>query len=140
MEERPVIQNARLIAERVAYHIFNHSFSDSYLDRGVRDVLLFGSTLRENPHDIDMLVIHTLHGLESFGMITRYDEKSGRMVVDDEVKIEEGRYNAEAILETLGSPSFEDFYEAKESIEVKVRNASWEITEWPFKGNFPFYD
>ncbi|MBI4439605.1 hypothetical protein HY638_01380 [Candidatus Woesearchaeota archaeon] len=136
MEERPVIQNARGIAQQVAYYIFNSSWFDRVRGEEVKDVLLFGSTLRDNPHDIDMLIIHTLPVLDGFGKITKYDEKTGRMVADDEVKIEDERYNAEAILEAMGSPLFEDFYEERESIERSVKKASWETKKWPIKGEF----
>ena len=120
MANKPIIPNAMNIAEEVAKIMFEFSYRSTQFEgipveyqapaEQIDDVLLFGSTVRGEPaHDIDMLIIHNLSELFTYGIITKYDEHKGEAVPDLDAKIEDKRYQAISILDSMGSPRFADY-------------------------------
>ncbi|MBU0980490.1 MAG: hypothetical protein KJ709_06805 [Nanoarchaeota archaeon] len=106
------IPNAMDIAENVARIIFESSYRDKMWDERVQDLLLFGSTLtgesfkptdEQKEPDIDILVIHTLHGLTEYGMFMKYDEEKSEAILDPEADITRQRYDPVCVLEEMGS-------------------------------------
>ncbi len=68
--------------------------------RMVYDVLLFGSTLRGEAHDIDVVIIHNLHRLSEYESFLKYE--SDKQVIDYDVKFDEkARYYPSTILREL---------------------------------------
>ncbi len=108
--EKPLINNALELAQNVAEVILDNCYAKS-----VDDILLFGSTLTREAHDIDLLMIHHFYPLEEFGKFTKYQDGCG-LVLDLEAKIENGRYKASLLLKKMGSPEFIDYYEASNEI------------------------
>lgn len=108
-----IIQNPLEIAEVVARLILEYSYRNNrnvegLHNYGVHDILLFGSTLRGDAHDVDMLLIHNLPELHDFGIVTEYDPKSGYWYPNPDAKREDVRWTSENILEALGSPEVQN--------------------------------
>ena len=83
MTDKPIIPNAMQIAEQVAGIMFEFSYRSTPWSgmpvehqlptEQIEDILLFGSTMKGEPaHDIDMLIIHNLLELSTYGVITKY--------------------------------------------------------------------
>lgn len=119
MPERRIVDNALGLAEDVAQIIFKDSYRNS--GYGIQDLLLFGSALNGKAHDVDMLVIHNLSALGEYGIITKYDEQTGHVFPDPEANIEDRRYVASAILESMGSSEFPNFSRVYEEITRALR-------------------
>ena len=137
MKNKMPIFQAMYLAENVATIILDHSFRVPSHAYGVHDVMLFGSTLQGEARDIDLLVIHNLDNLRKLGMLTTYDEKQGRFVPDPDMKIEDRRHGAEFILDSMGSPRFEAFFDYTRSIMTGFR-MSYEIRtlkKYPYTGS-----
>ena len=120
MTEKPIIENARDVAEKVATIILKDSYRNGRDESGVgvRDVLLFGSALRGEPaHDIDMLAIHNLYPLNELGFATIYDEHTGRMVPHPTANIQKGFYRPSGILKSMGGEGIYDLLEMEFKIE-----------------------
>lgn len=136
-----LIPHARGIAEQVAKLITN--FSYRYRTGGVKEILLFGSTLRGEANDIDLAIIHTLPYLRELGIFTKYDVKAGRNLPDLEAKIEEHRYRAEAILELLGSPEYPSKLDLEWDVRQEIRkqlrpSVGWYDEEYGGTVELPF--
>ena len=113
MGEKSIIPNALDLAQRIASIIITESYATGFSDPAVKDVLLFGSTIRKEPaHDIDLLVIHDHSPLDEFGYATVYSEEAGRIVPDQNATGLEAGFKAEDILSCLGSKSVMDIFEA----------------------------
>lgn len=121
-----VIPNVIDVAEGVAKIIFEHSYRSYFSETNrVNDLLLFGSALTgtsynsgevSEPHDIDLLVIHDLFELNTYGLFTVYDEGELKCVPDPEGDITKQRYDSSSILESMGSRQVPDFLEARDKI------------------------
>src|SRR3989344_5061624 len=113
MKKKPITPNALDLAQRIASIIINKSYVCRFSGSAVKDVFLFGSTLRKEPaHDIDLLVIHNHSSLDKFGYATVYSEEAGRIVPDKNAKGLEACFKAEDILYSFGSKSVMDIFEA----------------------------
>ncbi len=104
--QMPIFQ-AMYIAEDVARIILDYSFRESSFDYGVHDVMLFGSTLTGEAHNIDMLIIHN---------ITQLDLPLSVWPVNPDSKKERPGYINELILNALGAPAFMGFHGTVSSI------------------------
>ncbi len=122
-----ILQDPLGIAEVVAQLIMEYSHSSQgdiqikgLDDKRVYDILLFGSTLRGDAHDVDMLLIHNLPELYDFGIVSKYDPNSRLCFPDPDAKREDVRWTSEDILDALGSPEVEDLLDEKWSISDAV--------------------
>lgn len=104
-----VIGNAMEVAEGVAKIILDNSYRDT--DIGIRDVMLFGSTLKRDGNDIDMLVIHSLPALLCYGEYTVY--KDGQLLENPEAMVEDLRPSPGLVLEKMGSRKIPDLFETR---------------------------
>lgn len=140
MQNKTVVPGALDLAERVAKVILDYSFRMPSRAEGVHDVMLFGSTLKGEGHDIDMLVIHNLDNLRKLGFFTTYNEKTGEDAPDLVTKIEDHRYRAEFILDSMGAQKFEAFFGYARSIMsgFRMTRDNWRIeysTKYPYSGS-----
>lgn len=115
MSEKTAVKYSKDIAQEVAKIILEHSYriEDSrfpIFNQSVKDVLLFGSALEKEGHDVDLLAIHNLSCLKKYGVITKYDDKESCVVPDlnPEKTFEDGVYRASSILDSIGGKTFND--------------------------------
>ncbi|MAG60775.1 hypothetical protein CL619_03235 [archaeon] len=75
---------------------------------GQYDVMLFGSTIREEaePKDLDLLVIHNHPPLDIYAFFTEYDPSEGDWVAMDRARIGVLENSVELFLKQLGSHEF----------------------------------
>jgi len=70
----------------------------------IHDLLLFGSVLDDTkePHDLDLLIIHTLAPLVEFGVVTRYTHQTLTVEPDLEAQWSRSPHSASSILYYMG--------------------------------------
>jgi predicted nucleotidyltransferase len=118
MAEKQIIPNAYDLAVKVAETILNKSYHGVFNSQpSINDVLLFGSTMREEPaHDLDLLVLHKFHPLASYGVVTKYDEKTHSLIVNPDGNIQKGA-PSESILHSMGGKDIYDLFDLEEEID-----------------------
>lgn len=135
MNKTQIIPHALELAENIAEIILKDSYrtkmfgepNELLAESSIKDILLFGSTLRGEPaHDIDMLVIHQNGRLNEFGFATVYDNNTAQLVPHPTANIQEAFYHPESILKAMGGEGIGDIFD----MEWEVRDAKQrQITE-----------
>lgn len=99
--------NLRQIAQEAARLCFEYSYHDAML----RDVLLFGSTLRQNkdPEDIDLVILHKGWKLEEFDKDPYGEKKDAKPKHDKPIGEDNLRQHSSAIFHQLGYRNIEEF-------------------------------
>lgn len=89
----------------------------------IHDLLLFGSVLDDTkePHDLDLLIIHTLAPLVEFGVVTRYTHQTLTVEPDLEAQWSRSPHSASSILYYMGSSEILDLLDVKYAMRNEVK-------------------